>query len=425
MRALQLQKQTLAQHQLQSLKILGMSSEELELFLQNEHLENPMLDHSGGSSSGEGAAARTAQADPLLLVAQEQDDLRQTLRSQIRAQDLTKEEMRVTDYMIEALEDSGFFTLPPDAVARATGSSVAVVNRCLERLRGLEPVGVFSADLREHLLKQTEVFDIGDETLREIIRNHLEELAAGNLGNISRALDISTAQVRKYLLLLSSLSPRPAAGYGTGRDVAYIVPDLIVRFEGGTEITLNDGFVEDYRLNDYYLRLMRDTKDEELRRYFRERLQRVQRILAQVQRRRETLTAVAALLVERQEGFLRRGGSLKPLTMSEVAEQLQLHVSTVSRTVKGKYLQFPDRTIEMKSLFHKYVRGASEGEETGAADIKERLRRLIAKEDPKHPLSDSALCSALSSQGIRISRRAVAKYRAELRIRSSFERKSR
>ena len=414
------QRQIITQKQLQSLNILQMTGEELESFLQNEHLENPMLEYSGTSGqSGNVSWNDVTHSDLISQLPQAQDDFRDLLRTQLHTRHLTKEENRIMRYLIDSVEDTGYFLQTVSEVSRDINAPESLVERCLQILKQMEPAGVFSRDLSECLLKQLEVLGIDDYELTEMVRFYLEDVAANSIGRISRALKISTAQVRKYILLITSLSPRPAEGYGKGK-VEYRIPDIVVRFDDETEIHLNDKWMNDYRVNDYYLKLMQETRDPELKAYFEKQLRRTRYVMEHIEERRKTLTELTGILVEEQQAYVKGTGPLKPFTMQDAAMRMGIHPSTVSRAVKGKLIQLPDRVVEMRTLFSQT---ATKTGDLNADAIKEKINALIREEDPSHPLSDQALTDSLRSRGINISRRAVAKYRESMGIKGSFDRR--
>ena len=284
----------------------------------------------------------------------------------------------------------------------------------------MEPVGVFSANLKECLLRQLEVLGAEDEMLEKIIADYLEDVAEGNISRISRALHISTAQVRKYILMIETLNPRPVMGFGEQQS-EYIVPDIILRKDEKWEIILNDSWYGKYEISDYYQKMMDETKDEELKAYFLNKAQRARFILKNIEQRRKTLLDLMEKILERQKDYFEGTGSLTPMTMTEIAEQMGVHPSTVSRAVRGKYVQYPQKTVLLKSLFSQGI--SKETDQINATEIKERLRKLIKEENRQKPYSDQKLKELLEEQEISISRRAVAKYREEMGIKGSFDRK--
>lgn len=423
---LQKQKQILSQKQLQSLSILSMDNVELDMFLQTEYLENPLLEHvesSLGSPAGEGGIRESAEDDKWnQRLGEETPDLKSFLRDQLKIGKYDKESLRIMDYLIACVEDSGYFTMPLDEAAQKCGTTAQKVSVCLEELQLLEPVGVFSANLQECLLKQLEALGIENDDLTAMIQNHLEDIANGNIGHISRALHITTAQVRKYILMIETLNPRPAVGFNQSK-TEYIVPDIIVRKDEKWEIELNDHWMGNYEISAYYLKLMSETQDEQLKEYFMNKAKRARMIVQSIEQRRQTLLDLMREIVKWQEPYFEGTGRLKPMTMTDLASLMGIHASTVSRAVKGKYVQYPRETVLLKSLFSQEVSKRAENAGTNAMEVKEILRKLIKEENKKKPYSDQALKDLLEKEGIQVSRRAVAKYREAMGIKGSFERK--
>lgn len=422
---LQKQKQILSYGQLQSLEILTMDNVELEAFLQSEYLENPMLEHTGDTGEStlfSDAVQQSNEEGKWNRQIEEPADLRKYLKSQLKFGVDDRKTIRIKEYLIECIEDSGYFTMPVREAAAKCNASVEEIRGCLEELKQLEPIGVFCADLKECLLYQIKSMKTELPELEYIITDHLEDLAEGNISKISRILHISTAQIRKCALLISTLNPKPARGFG-GKEPEYIVPDIIVRKEEKWEVVLNDSWIGNYRICDHYLKMMDETQDRELREYFREKAQRVRYIIKNVEQRRETLLNLARLIVDYQNEYLDNKGKLKPMTMAEAAEKMKIHPSTVSRAVKGKYIQFPKKTVLLRDMFSATVVKNGTKEEVNAQEIKDMICEWIKNENKAKPYSDQKLKEMLDEKGISISRRVVAKYRETLGIKGSFNRK--
>ena len=422
---IQKQKQLLSQQQFQSLNILTMDNVELDLFLKSEYLENPMLEYreSQGGTYSEKSFEKTSEDESKWNQnISEPEDLKKFLKSQLKISKGNKKLQELKEYLIGCVDDSGYFTMPVEEAAYKSGASTKEVEACLKELKELEPTGVFSSTLEECLMKQVEELGIATEELTSIICNHLDDVAKGNIGNISRSLHISTVQVRKHILLISTLNPRPAMGYG-GRKTQFIIPDIIMHHEGKWEIELNDSWIGEYKMNDYYLMMMEKTDDEELKEYFDQKAQRVNFILTNIEQRKKTLTGIMEVILERQKEYFEGTGPLKPMTMADVAEDMDLHVSTISRAVKGKYVQYPKETILLKHIFTQKISKDGDGAEVSVQMIKEHIRSLVDTEDKKKPYSDQKLKEKLEEEGIVISRRVVAKYRDEMGIKGSFARK--
>ena len=443
-------KQILCQAQIQSLEILAMDGVELEEFLQNEYMSNPMLEHVPnhdmqssmesfsqwydnqyrGNRSDYGNREYREERDEDLdarrnLAAPDTDYLKKYLTSQLDINLFSKKEWQTILFLIDCLEDDGFFKMEAAEVARLTGQTESFVIGLLGILEDLEPFGIFSKDLAHCLLKQLETMGIGDENLKKIILQYLPEVSEGKISVISRQTGLSTAEIRKYIAIIGKLNPRPLSGMQE-TEVSYIVPDIIyTKKDKEWEVIINDKWFGEYRINDYYLRMMRESKDPELFGYFKERLDRSRFIITSIEQRRETMRLIAQKLLEKQKAYFEGKGKLKPMTMCSLAQELSVHPSTVTRTIKGKYIQSPVGTILIKKLFSGMVSSCHQGEELSADHIKERIRELVDSEDKTKPLSDAKLVEILVSEGIHISRRAVAKYRDELWIKSSFDRKIR
>lgn len=433
------QKQQLSQSQIQSLEILAMDSQELSSFLQNEYLENPLLDCSGAHSIGSGTEEINKTYEQTLTYGRnyeemiEEEDKRRRdipmedhdlvknyLLYQLPGDQFSESQWRLFGFMVDCLDDTGFFTAPLQEVADKTDMPVEEVENALVFLRELEPYGIFAPDLRGCLLKQLEKMNMKGTTLWKVVDEHLQDVADGKISNISRGLKIPTVEVRKCIEQIAKLNPRPMSELAWG-NADFIVPDILFKEEHGKwEVELNDDWIEDYHVNDYYLRMMKESKDEELTEYFRTKLERVRFVMNSIAQRRATITAISEAVMQRQKAYLESRAYLQPMTMADVAEELGIHTSTVSRAIKGKYVQYPGGTMAMKNMFSSSV---TTGRSIGIMEVKEMIRSLITSEDKKKPYSDQAIVNALKEKDIDISRRAVAKYREELGFRGSFDRK--
>lgn len=421
------QRQSLSQTQLQSLHILTLDSVELNQFLREEHLENPLLDYTetvpNTAKYGTGDLFTQSSDKRSDIPCITEDTLQQFLLSQLDISRYSKSEWSLIKYLIDCLDDNGYFSFSLEEIHSHTGVSKPILERCLSDLRSLDPPGIFSAGLADCLIRQLNSDCESFEVMKAMILFHMEDMANGRISAISRDLHLSTAAVRKCIEHIRTLNPRPLAGFSPKRD-SCIIPDLIFSYKDGNwEIQLNDDWVENYHLNDYYLRLLKTATDPELTAYFEEKLTRVQLIFSCIEQRRKTLISIAKCLLKHQEGFFLSTDRLRPMTMASLANELGLHPSTLSRAIKGKYIQYPKGTILCKNLFTAAVSQTSSEASLSQADIKEQIRRLIEAENPRKPLSDQKLAQLLASQDIQISRRAVAKYRQELGIGSSTDRK--
>lgn len=412
------QKLQISQQQLQSLEILAMDNLELSKLMTREFLENPLFERKEGSF----AIEKTAN---YLEKTGEEISPEEVIMSQINRTNYSDSEIGVMKYLIAGLDEDGYYSTPLEEVVKNLNVSIQVVKKCLQQLKNVEPAGIFAKDLKECLLLQLERKNQKDHNLITIIELYLEEVGDGKVSTISRACELSTAQVKLYMAQIEQLNPRPLAGISEFVP-AYVVPDLIVEFdEDEFSIYLNDEWVEDYGLSDYYLRMMHETKDIELLNYFQEHYDRAKLILKNVQSRRETIISIATYIVENQKKYFLNKGKLETMKMSDVANKLKIHVSTVSRAVKGKYLQYPAGIVALRDLFCTHSVIQSKDGEINSIYIKEKLAMMIKMEQSDKPLSDANLVELFLQEGITLSRRVIAKYREEMGIKSSFQRKDR
>lgn len=427
------QQQSLSMGQLQSLSILAMTNQELGDFLANEHLENPFLEHNEGTAgdiadapaqfSGPGGAhgrggCPGGDGAPFFdLPAQPQYQLKMELLSQLNPRLYSSRQLRAMGYLIDCLDERGYLTFGLDELSGASGFRREELAAGLEVLKTLQPPGIFSRDLSECLIAQLPEPEREDPVLLKLLRGYLPDLLNGQIGKVSKALAVPPARVQKYLRLIGSLNPCPLRGMPGDRPPC-VVPDIVITKDGGCwAVALNDGWIGEYSCSEYYLRMMESSTDAELTGYFKEKLERARFVLSCVEQRRKTLVRIVEAVIGRQSDYLEGTGPLKPMRQEDIAAALGLHSSTISRAVKGKYVQYK-RTELLKDLFAQASARGQEGGGCSPGYIKRRLRQLIAGEGQK-PLSDQKLAELLAQEGLAVSRRAVAKYRIQMEIPES------
>lgn len=424
--------QGMSQHQLQSLEILAMDTMELNRFLQNEYMDNPLLEYVGNRQPSweQFSACEKSTGDHWEQYAPEKEGagkeneiIQKQLLHQLSRDSFDKRQWELMEYLTECLDDNGFFTMPVWEAADKTGRTVLEVKNALDILRKLEPCGIFSGDLKQCLLKQLEQQGKKDTNLWRIVEGHLDDVASGNIVNISRKLHMKTIDIHKCIQQITELNPRPGMELECGLAAGYVVPDILFKKENGQwEAELNDEWFEDYRVNDYYLSMLKDCRDPQLAEYFQGKLKRVRSIMDSIEQRRCTILSVSQAVIKRQNSYLNRCGPLEPMSMKELAQELGIHISTVSRAVKGRYIQCPWGVLRMRDLFGKAVSEITGGMQISAAQIQEKLRALIGDEDKQHPFSDQNLTELLENMGITVSRRTVTKYRKLMGIKGSHAR---
>lgn len=427
------QQQVLSVDQRQSLQILAYTNQELDAFLNEEYMQNPLLEcqrdrqseiidsldsHYETASSYRDHYIRYEDEDSDRrgdIRAKEPSSLREQLKGQLNIQKYSPEEWDLIDYLIDCLDDKGFFVYDPSEIAGSYGCSPEMVEKCLLDLRELEPVGIFSKDIAQCLLKQLEANGEQDGILVQIISDFLPDLLRGNLSVITRSLGITTTKCRSCIQRIGELNPRPVMN--TEREgTEYVVPDILVQRENDTwKVTLNDSWMGEYKFNDYYIHMMQTASDPELKEYFRGKLERARLIVNSIERRRSTIIQIVQAILEDQSDYFLEHKELRPMTMDRIAQKLNISTSTVSRAIKNKYIQYR-RPILLRDLFSN---AASENTDASADIVRKRIEELVQGEDHSKPLSDDRIAKLLKEEGMAISRRTVAKYRQQMGIPES------
>ena len=448
------QSQTLSPQMVQSMKILQMGSQELLEYITEAVQENPVLEASeSGEIPEELAVLRKKlewldaqerqeryyrqqdeesenESDPLARygrVEEQEEDLYHYLLSQLQAMELSPGMLALAKYIVESLNGNGYLDEPLEGLAADFGAETAALEQALEIVQGLEPAGVGARSLPECLCLQLKRME-GDTFLaREIANAHLDALAKSRYASIARELGATQEEVREACELIRTLNPKPGTGFSTREQVDYITPDLVVvSFPDHFEVVANNCFFPTLKISSYYRELLGETQDEEVREYLTDKVRQAKWVVKSVEQRRSTLLSCAECILENQENFFRFGrGNLVPLGLSDIAAKLGIHESTVSRAIKDKYLQCDHGVYPLGYFLTRNIGGPAN--ETGGIQTqdgaKALLKKLVAEEDKKKPLSDQKLCELMAEQGCQISRRTVAKYRDELGILSTTGRK--
>lgn len=323
----------------------------------------------------------------------------------------------IGEYLIGNIDEQGYLRVSLDEVASGVGASLDEVERALALIHTFDPPGVGARSLQECLLIQVEQAGIQDDLLVKVINNHLEDLAKGKVGRMSQVLGVSVQEIQRVADVIKTLEPKPGRMYGTTGTVRHIVPDVTLEKVGNDYvIIINDAFLPRLAVNSAYRSALSKESDLETRNFVENKLNAAVWLIRSIEQRRLTLYKVASCLVELQRDFLDYGVKyLKPLNLKKVAEMIGLHESTVSRATANKYVQTPQGVFEMKFFFSSGLAG-EDGRKTSAESVKKMLEELIAGENPKNPLNDQQIAEYFQRQGVRISRRTVAKYRGELGI---------
>ena len=357
----------------------------------------------------------------------------ETLHDQLHWQ-LNLTRFSATDHMIatafiDAVDANGRLTQTPEEILEALRDpelELDEVLAVLHRLQHFEPTGIFASDLRECLLLQLRQMDEETphrNTAGAIANRHLESIATADPRQLSRRLRTTPEDVVGALNLIRSLDPTPGTSVGEST-TEYIIPDVFVmRKEGHWRVELNPDIAPKLRINALYSELVGQSGSASDKTFVRENLQEAKFFMTSLHNRNETLLKVASKIVAHQREFLELGEeAMKPLILADIAEQINMHESTVSRATTRKYMHTPRGIYELKFFFTSHV-ATTEGGERSSTAIKALIKKLVQAEDAKKPLSDNKLCVLLEEQGVIVARRTVAKYREQLNISPSNERR--
>jgi RNA polymerase sigma-54 factor len=361
------------------------------------------------------------------------DSLQQHLLWQMRLTPFTETEQAIATTIIDSIEDDGYLKTTLEEIQQSLGEEFAEVEldeieTVLHRIHHFDPVGVGARDLRECLLIQLRLYESTValkhvELLTELIDKHLDTLAKRDYAQIKRALKVSDDELTDLVRSIQLLNPRPGSSIQTDK-TEYIVPDVYaIKVNGRWQLSLNPDNAPKLQIAEHYASLINRADSSEENTYLKNNLQEARWFLKSLQSRNETLLKVTQAIVERQRDFLDHGEeAMKPLVLADIAETVEMHESTISRVTTRKYLHTPRGIFELKFFFSSHV-GTESGGECSATAIRAIIKKLVAAENPRKPLSDSKIADILGEQGINVARRTIAKYRETLAIAPSNERK--
>ena len=364
-------------------------------------------------------------------------DLVDHLVWQMRLSAFTEEEERVAMLIIGNLDDDGYFKMPAvegegedgatrDPLVRVafeSGVGVEAAEKVLRKVQLLDPIGVAARDLRECLLNQVRAINADTPEIVAIIERHLKHLESKNYQAIAKDLKISIDEVVKAVKVISRLEPKPGRAY-SGEEAQYITPDVYVHKMGDRYVTvLNDDGLSKLRISGMYRAALKNGKAGDAKEYIQDKLRSAVWLIRSIHQRQRTIYKVTESIVKFQRDFLDKGiAFLKPLILRDVAEDIGMHESTVSRVTTNKYVHTPQGIYELKFFFNSAINKTG-GDEIASEAVKNHIKQIVAAEDPKHPHSDQKIVEILKWQGIEIARRTVAKYREVLGILPSSKRK--
>ncbi|MCK4993876.1 MAG: RNA polymerase factor sigma-54 [Candidatus Omnitrophica bacterium] len=341
--------------------------------------------------------------------------LPEKLIRQYRLAHIDSDDIEVAEQIIGNIAENGYLTASIDEIVASNGFSAELVQRVLEKVQSLEPAGIAARDLKECLILQLKRLGKEDSNEAIIIKNFLNELAAKKYSLISKELKLSLTQVKKYALNISNLDPKPCRNYAAG--ALCIVPDVILeKTPNSYEIIINAKNLPQLSISQVYKKILKDKNcPEEAMKFIKEKLKNAESLISGLSQRNQTLERVTKCIISYQGEFIEKGiFDLKPLTLKEVAEKLEVHPSTISRTVANKYIQTPYGTFALKNFFSQAI--VSLSGTLSNQKIKATLEELIKTEQGDKPYSDQQIENILKSKDMNISRRTVTKYRNALKI---------
>lgn len=414
----------------QSLECLQKPVFELQTYIQTEALSNPVLEVSVPSiqeipqradfdivfrddDGWNGYSDQDGQQDILSFFSTEKT-FSQYLCDQLGEMRLVDDSLRrLTTYLIGCLDRRGYLDCSIEELAAERNCSVFDLEQALYALQMLDPVGVGARDLSECLMLQLVQTDYFNELNIRLIQDGLPMLAAKDYKGLAKKFHVDILQIMESAKVIQGFNPIPSRGFPGKELITYSIPEAYIQVqENQLIVTLNKSFIPAVSLSEEYTTMLKESTDKELRAYLRQKVSEASAIIEGLESRTNTLTNLLAALVELQRDFF-LGGPLRPLTMQMMAERIGVSVSTVSRAVQDKTIQFGGQILTLRSFFTVPLHTA-DGAVTSRDTIKQKLRAFIQSENPAHPLSDDALCAALEGVGMHVARRTVAKYRAEL-----------
>ncbi|MFC3886600.1 RNA polymerase factor sigma-54 [Bacillus songklensis] len=413
----------------QAISLLQYSALEISSFLQEQALQNPLIDFQDRSILVQKKTSRSTSVSgkavsPIDMAAAKKETLHQHLLAQLSFMAIPPAQKSIVVYIINSLNDHGYLQEDIKDIGSVLNKELEEVERALRIVQQLEPIGSGARSLQECLLIQLQRKGICTSIVEEVLMGFFEEFAYKKWDKLAKRLGISIQDIQDIYDEVVLLNPRPGLQFGSDQE-KFIVPDYVVQKEKG-QIVLksNDELNIQVKMNEEYKGVLHDKQNPELFTYLQEKYREFQWILKGLNNRKHTLDQVMRAIFHYQYLFFEKGPAyLKPLTMKELAEQIDVHESTVSRAIKNKYVQTPFGMFEMKSFFTNSIQ-SHDKQELSSSYVKTLIKQLIDQEDKRKPLSDQQISKKLEEEhGIVVSRRTVAKYREELHVLSSSKRK--
>ncbi len=426
----------------QAFEILKMNSRELAEYIQDELETNPALEVNPSDIKSreevllpmyyeEGSSSTISDEDVNEAIEKFSVDrstsvisLKEHLLLQLHTSDVVCRDMEIGEYLIDNVDRNGYLSVNISEVASFFNIPAKRVERVLEHIQTFDPPGVCARNVKECLIIQLMQTGNKDGDVMEVIENYLEDLADNKIVQIAKSVGISVERVNRIHDIIRSLEPRPGREFYEYEDTKFIVPDVIVKEVGGKfRAIINDEALPIINISSYYKGILQDDISIEAKKFIQSKIESVKWLIKCIEQRKITLFKVTDCIVKYQNEFFKMGKEhMRSLTMKNVAKDINMHESTVSRTVSGKFLQCSWGVFDMKLFFQGRV-SSSTLEDMTSEKIKSKIKEIIDTENKKSPLKDNEIVNQLIKYGMEISRRTVAKYRNEMNIPVAAKRK--
>jgi RNA polymerase sigma-54 factor len=347
-----------------------------------------------------------------------QTTLPEHLLSQLHMTNLSEKELVVGEYIIWNINEDGYLTYPIELIAENLDVTLGEVEKVLHAIQHFDPMGIAARNLKECLLIQMMEIDPYNDVVIEILRDHFEDFTNKRYEKIIKKLEITEMDMRLAIEDITKLNPKPGEGYVLFHNNV-IVPDIVVEREDDEfHIHMNDWNIPHLRINNSYKKLLLDKKksSKETRDYIRQSLESARWLINSIHQRRATILKVIEAIIDKQREFFENGKEyLRPMILKDIADEIGMDISTISRVTNGKYVQTEYGVFELKYFFSERIR-SDDGDDVSNKTIKNFIKEIIGKEDPNKPFNDQKIAEMLKVKGYNVARRTVAKYREQMMI---------
>ncbi|WP_200801424.1 RNA polymerase factor sigma-54 [Clostridium grantii] len=446
LRMTQEQKLIMTQQMQMSVKILQMTNMEMQSYITKEIEENPILETEKKSkekkddidykelikyldddfnySNKNYYVNNEEEVSPFTFISAKKS-LKEYLIEQVIDLNLSESLKYLCMYIVEDIDSRGYLYTNKNILAEELNVEISTVEEALKVIHSLDPPGIGGVNLIECLKIQLNKKQITDKEIYLIVENYLQSMADNKYAVIAKELNISIQEAQRYGDIIKTLEPKPSRGFYTGEETNYISPEAhIKKINDEYFVIMNNDEIPKLNINKTYKNIIYNDEDEKTVKYVKDKINSALFLIKSINQRESTIFRILTKLVEVQRDYFDMGEKyLKPLTLKELAEMLQIHESTVSRAIRDKYVYTDKGTIKIKDLFITGIAQNNYDDNVSTLIIKKEIKNIVESEDSKKPYSDQKICDLLKEKNFNISRRTVAKYREELEIKSSSKRK--